>query len=55
VLAPILSVAFSVGWGISPLLLAAVPVYLFVGFSVPGPDNGGVGFPAPSPVGAQSS
>jgi hypothetical protein len=43
VLAPILAVAFSMTWGIRALLLAAVPVYMLVGFSLPAPG-------APSPA-----
>ena len=35
VLAPVLSVAFSITWGINALLLAAIPIYLVVGFSLP--------------------
>jgi spermidine synthase len=35
VLAPILSVAFSMSWGITALLLSAVPVYLIVGWLYP--------------------
>jgi hypothetical protein len=37
VLAPVLAVGVSVTSGISTLLLAAVPVYLIVGWSLPGP------------------
>jgi hypothetical protein len=37
VLAPLLSVAVSMTWGISALLLAAVPVYLLVGWAYPPP------------------
>ena len=37
VLAPLLSVAVSMTWGISALLLAAVPVYLLVGWVYPPP------------------
>jgi hypothetical protein len=37
VLAPILSVAFSMTWGITALLLGAVPIYLIVGCLYP--DN----------------
>src|SRR5437667_1216076 len=35
VLAPVLSVGFSMTWGINALLLAAIPIYLVVGFSLP--------------------
>jgi spermidine synthase len=35
VLAPLLSVALSMTWGISALLLSAVPVYLMVGWAYP--------------------
>ncbi len=35
VLAPILSVAFSMSWGITALLLSAVPIYLMVGWLYP--------------------
>jgi spermidine synthase len=35
VLAPILSVAFSMTWGITALLLGAVPIYLLVGWLYP--------------------
>jgi spermidine synthase len=35
VLAPVLSVAFSMTWGINALLLAAIPVYLTVGWCLP--------------------
>jgi hypothetical protein len=35
VIAPILSVAMSMTWGISALLLAAVPVYLAAGILLP--------------------
>jgi spermidine synthase len=35
VLAPILSVAFSMTWGITALLLSAVPIYLMVGWLYP--------------------
>ncbi len=35
VLAPVLSIALSITWGINALLLAAIPVYLAVGFSLP--------------------
>jgi spermidine synthase len=37
VLAPLLAVAVSMTWGISALLLAAIPVYLVVGWSYPPP------------------
>jgi hypothetical protein len=40
VLAPVLAVAVSVTFGISALLLAAIPVYLIVGWSLPGPRPG---------------
>jgi hypothetical protein len=46
VLAPLLSVAVSMTWGISALLLAAVPVYLLVGWVYPQPA---AVTPAPSP------
>jgi hypothetical protein len=36
VLAPILAVALSITWGISALLVTAIPVYLIVGFVLPG-------------------
>jgi spermidine synthase len=36
VLAPVLSVAFSMTWGITALLLSAVPIYLIVGWLYPG-------------------
>ena len=35
VLAPILSVAFSMSWGINALLLSALPCYLMTGFALP--------------------
>jgi spermidine synthase len=35
VLGPVLSVAFSITWGINALLLAAIPIYLAVGISLP--------------------
>ena len=35
VLAPVLAVAVSISWGISALLLAALPVYLVAGFALP--------------------
>jgi spermidine synthase len=35
VLAPVVSVAFSMTWGINALLLAAIPIYLMVGLSLP--------------------
>jgi hypothetical protein len=35
VLAPVLSVAFSMTWGITALLLGAVPIYLMVGWLYP--------------------
>ena len=37
VLAPVIAVGFSVTWGIEALLLAAIPVYLVAGFSLPPP------------------
>ena len=37
VLAPLLSVAVSMTWGISALLLSAVPMYLLVGWAYPPP------------------
>jgi spermidine synthase len=46
VLAPLLSVAVSMTWGISALLLAAVPVYLLVGWVYPQPA---AVTPAPTP------
>jgi hypothetical protein len=46
VLAPLLSVAVSMTWGISALLLAAVPVYLVVGWVYPQPA---AVTPAPTP------
>jgi spermidine synthase len=39
VLAPILAVALSITWGISALLITALPVYLIVGFVLPGRDS----------------
>ena len=39
VLAPVLGIAFSISWGINALLLAAIPVYLAVGFSLPEPHE----------------
>jgi spermidine synthase len=39
VLAPVLAVALSMTWGISALLLSAVPVYLAVGWSLPSPPT----------------
>lgn len=45
VLAPVLSIAFSMTWGIDALLLAAIPIYLAVGWLYPGEtpiaQNGG--------------
>jgi hypothetical protein len=38
VLAPILSVAISMTWGIGALLLAAIPVYLLASFALPEPS-----------------
>jgi hypothetical protein len=35
VLAPVMSVAFSMTWGINALLLAAIPIYLTVGWCLP--------------------
>jgi hypothetical protein len=35
VLAPVLSVAFSMTWGIAALLLSAIPVYLITAASLP--------------------
>src|SRR2546427_11395540 len=35
VLAPVLSVAFSITWGINDLMLAAIPIYLVLRFSLP--------------------
>lgn len=35
VVAPVLSVAFSITWGINALLLGAIPVYLVTGFALP--------------------
>ena len=35
VVAPILSVAFSISWGISALLLSAVPIYVAAGLALP--------------------
>lgn len=40
VLAPVLSVGFSVTWGINALLLAALPVYLAVGWVFPAEADG---------------
>jgi spermidine synthase len=40
VLAPVLSVAFSMTWGIGALLLASVPVYLAAGLALPSPAQG---------------
>jgi len=36
VLGPLLGIAVSMTWGISALMLAAVPVYLLVGWVYPG-------------------
>jgi hypothetical protein len=46
VLAPLLSIAVSMTWGISALLLAAIPVYLMVGWVYPPPA---AVTPAPTP------
>jgi len=46
VLAPLLSVAVSMTWGISALMLSAIPVYLLVGWIYPA---GGALTPSPSP------
>jgi hypothetical protein len=52
VLSPVLSVAFSMTWGISALLIAAIPVYLVTGFALPAaaraaaPDAGSPAGPA---------
>jgi hypothetical protein len=35
VLGPVVSVAFSISWGINALLLLAIPIYLVVGFALP--------------------
>ena len=38
-IAPVLAVGFSMTWGINALLLAAIPVYLVVGWALPpGPE-----------------
>jgi spermidine synthase len=39
VLAPVVSVAFSMTWGISALLISAIPVYLVVAFALPPPTT----------------
>jgi len=39
VLAPVISVGFSMTWGINALLLAAIPVYLVAGFAFPDAAN----------------
>ncbi|MBI3932728.1 MAG: hypothetical protein HY317_04875 [Acidobacteria bacterium] len=39
VLAPILSVAFSMTWGIGALLVAAVPIYVATGWALPSSDG----------------
>jgi hypothetical protein len=39
VLAPVLSVAFSMTWGITALLLSTVPIYLIVGWLYPNHPN----------------
>jgi len=39
VLAPLLAIWFSASWGMSALLLAAIPVYLVVGLVYPGPAS----------------
>jgi len=39
VLAPVLSIAFSMTWGIDALLLSAIPVYLVVGHCLPDPST----------------
>ena len=39
VIGPILSVGFSMTWGINALLLSALPVYLVAGFALPGADG----------------
>jgi spermidine synthase len=41
VLAPVLAIAVSIGWGISALLLVSLPVYLAVGWSLPGARRSG--------------
>jgi hypothetical protein len=51
VLAPLLSVAVSMTWGISALLLSAIPVYLLVGWAYPPPTVS----PAPPSGGATAS
>lgn len=47
VVAPVLGVAVSMTWGISALLLSAVPIYLLAGFALP--EEEGVRNPAPLP------
>jgi hypothetical protein len=47
VLAPLLSVAVSMTWGISALLLASIPVYLFAGWAYPPPGPVTPGPPRP--------
>jgi spermidine synthase len=47
VLAPLLSVAVSMTWGISALMLAAVPVYILVGWAYPPPGAVTLGAPRP--------
>ena len=47
VLAPLLSVAVSMTWGISALLLSAVPVYLLVGWVYPRGGEVSPGSPRP--------
>jgi hypothetical protein len=47
VLAPLLSVAVSMTWGISALLLASIPVYLFAGWAYPPPGPVTPGPPQP--------
>jgi hypothetical protein len=42
VLAPILSIAFSMTFGIDCLLLSAIPIYLAVGWLFPAPEPGEV-------------
>jgi hypothetical protein len=40
VISPVLSVAVSVTWGFSALLLAAIPVYLAASFALPSESRG---------------
>jgi hypothetical protein len=40
VVAPVLAVGVSMTWGISALLLAALPIYLIVGWSLPALEAG---------------